>query len=168
MRGTLKWKSAKKLVEDNVVDVMIGIGTNFFFTVTLPCTLWFFDKAKKNTQRKDQVLFIDARNIFHQIDRAHRDFTPDQIHQISDIVRAISIKYIFSFPYSPTSIGKMPIFRRDKPKTPFVKPFFEFFFEGNLACRWVGRTDRHGFRAGFDTLFKSQFPWIHLCTLPFR
>lgn len=78
----------KKLVDDNVVDVMIGIGTNFFFTVTLPCTLWFFDKAKKNTQRKDQVLFIDARNIFHQIDRAHRDFTPDQIHQISDIVRA--------------------------------------------------------------------------------
>ena len=71
-----------------MVDVMIGIGTNFFFTVTLPCTLWFFDKAKKNTQRKDQVLFIDARNIFHQIDRAHRDFTPDQIHQISDIVRA--------------------------------------------------------------------------------
>src|SRR4030043_429203 len=77
----------KKMIEDNVVDVMIAIGSNFFYTVTLPCTLWFFDKNKKNTDRKDRVLFIDARHIYNQIDRAHRAFLPEQIEFLSNIVR---------------------------------------------------------------------------------
>jgi type I restriction enzyme M protein len=77
----------KKIVEDNFVDVMIAIGSNFFYTVTLPCTLWFFDKGKKKTDRKDNVLFIDSRHIYNQIDRAHRDFLPEQIEFISNIVR---------------------------------------------------------------------------------
>jgi len=46
-----------------------------------------FDKGKRNTERKDKVLFIDARKIYHQIDRAHREFTPDQIEFIANIVR---------------------------------------------------------------------------------
>mgnify|MGYP001574698039 FL=1 len=75
------------MIEDNVVDVMISIGSNFFYTVTLPCTLWFLDKGKKNTDRKDKVLFIDVRHIYNQIDRAHRDFLPEQIEFISNIVR---------------------------------------------------------------------------------
>ena len=53
----------KQMIEDRVVDIMIAIGSNFFYTVTLPCTLWFFDKGKKETTRKDSILFIDARNI---------------------------------------------------------------------------------------------------------
>ena len=77
----------KKLTEEGIVDVIISVGPNFFYTVTLPCTLWFLDKGKKNTDRKDKVLFIDARNIFKQIDRAHREFTPEQIEQIAKIVR---------------------------------------------------------------------------------
>jgi len=77
----------KKMLEDKVVDVMIAIGTNFFYTVTLPCTLWFFDKGKKDTNRKDKVLFVDARNIYTDIDRAHREFIPAQIEFISNIVR---------------------------------------------------------------------------------
>lgn len=77
----------QKMIEDNVVDVMISIGSNFFYTVTLPCTLWFLDKGKKKTDRKDKVLFIDARHIYIQIDRAHRDFLPEQIEFISNIVR---------------------------------------------------------------------------------
>ncbi len=77
----------KKLIEEGIVDLIISVGPNFFYTVTLPCTLWFLDKGKKNTNRKDKVLFIDARNIFKQIDRAHREFTPEQIEQISKIVR---------------------------------------------------------------------------------
>jgi len=55
--------------------------------VTLPCTLWFFDKGKRNTERRDKILFIDARHIFKQIDRAHREFTPDQIEFLANIVR---------------------------------------------------------------------------------
>ena len=77
----------KKLLEDRDVDVMISVGSNFFYTVTLPCTLWFLDRGKKKTGRRDTVLFIDARNIYHQIDRAHREFTPEQIEFLSNIVR---------------------------------------------------------------------------------
>ena len=77
----------KKLLEDRVIDVMVAVGSNFFYTVTLPCTLWFLDKGKKNSDRKDKVLFIDARKIYTQIDRAHREFTPEQIEFISNIVR---------------------------------------------------------------------------------
>jgi len=77
----------KALIEGSVVDVMIAIGSNFFYTVTLPCTLWFLDKGKAGTERQDKVLFIDARNIFTQIDRAHREFTNEQIGLIATLVR---------------------------------------------------------------------------------
>ena len=77
----------QKLLEDHAVDVMVAIGSNFFYTVTLPCTLWFLDKGKKNTERADKVLFIDARHTYRQIDRAHRDFTPQQIEFLANIVR---------------------------------------------------------------------------------
>lgn len=75
----------KKLIESGVVDIMISIGPKFFYTVALPCTLWFFDKNKK--ERKDKVLLIDAKNIFTKIDRAHNEFTDEQIQQIANIVR---------------------------------------------------------------------------------
>ena len=77
----------KKMIEDRVVDVMIAIGSNFFYTVTLPCTLWFFDKGKNDTNHKDKILFIDARNIYTDVDRAHKEFSPAQIEFISNIVR---------------------------------------------------------------------------------
>jgi type I restriction enzyme M protein len=77
----------KKLLQVHAVDVMLAIGPNFFYTVTLPCTLWFFDKGKAKTDRKDKVLFIDARHVFRQMDRAHRKFSPKQIEFIANIVR---------------------------------------------------------------------------------
>jgi len=77
----------RKLIEDHSVDVIVSIGSNFFYTVTLPCTLWFFDKGKRASERADQVLFIDARKIFNQIDRAHRDFLPEQIEYLANIAR---------------------------------------------------------------------------------
>jgi type I restriction enzyme M protein len=77
----------RQLLQANAVDVVVSISPNFFYTVTLPCTLWFLDRGKSKTNRKDKVLFIDARHIFRQIDRAHRDFTPEQIEFISNIVR---------------------------------------------------------------------------------
>lgn len=75
------------MIEMRVVDVMISIGSNFFYTVTLPCTLWFFDRGKRSIDRRDKVLFIDARHIYKQIDRAHREFTPEQIEFLANIVR---------------------------------------------------------------------------------
>jgi type I restriction enzyme M protein len=77
----------KKLIQDRSVDVMVAVGPNMFYTVVLPCTLWFLDRGKKGTDRQDKVLFLDARHIFRQIDRAHRDFTPEQIEYLANIVR---------------------------------------------------------------------------------
>jgi type I restriction enzyme M protein len=77
----------RRLIESGSVDVMVKIGSNFFFTVTLPVTLWFFDKGKASTEREDTVLFIDASHHFRQIDRAHRDFLPEHIELLANIVR---------------------------------------------------------------------------------
>ena len=77
----------RKLIQAQVVDVMVSIGSNFFYTVTLPCTLWFLDKGKQERERRDKVLFIDARHVYRQLDRAHRDFTPEQIEFLANIVR---------------------------------------------------------------------------------
>jgi type I restriction enzyme M protein len=77
----------KQLIEARAMDVMIAVGSNFFYTVTLPCTLWFLDRGKVKTPRKDKVLFIDARHIYRQIDRAHREFTDEQIEFLANIVR---------------------------------------------------------------------------------
>lgn len=76
----------KKLIHDKAVDVMVAVGPNMFYNVTLPCQLWFFDKGKKDTDRADKILFLDVRHIFRQIDRAHREFTPQQIEFIANIV----------------------------------------------------------------------------------
>ncbi len=77
----------RKLIEDRLVDVIVAVGPNFFYTVTLPVTLWFLDRGKRGTARADQVLFIDARQIFRQVDRAHRDFTDEQLELFANIVR---------------------------------------------------------------------------------
>lgn len=77
----------RKLIESAAVDVIVSTSPNMFFTVTLPVTLWFLDKGKKGSERGDQVLFIDARHIFRQVTRAYRDFTPDQIEFLGNIVR---------------------------------------------------------------------------------
>lgn len=76
----------KKLVESGAVDVMVTVGPNMFYTVTLPCTLWFLDRGKPKV-RRDKVLFIDLRSIYRQVDRAHRDWTEAQIGFIANVVR---------------------------------------------------------------------------------
>ena len=77
----------QKLIESRAVDVIVSVGPNMFYTVTLPCTLWFFDKGKSTSPRKDTVLFIDARHIYRQVDRAHREWTPSQIGFMANLVR---------------------------------------------------------------------------------
>ena len=77
----------QKLIEAKAVDVMVAVGPNMFYTVTLPCTLWFLDRGKIGTARENTVLFIDARHLYRQIDRAHRDWTEAQISFLANIVR---------------------------------------------------------------------------------
>lgn len=73
----------KTLIDKNLIYAMLTLPSNMFYTVTLPATLWFFDKDKQD----NKILFIDARNIFTQIDRAHREFTEEQIQNIAIISR---------------------------------------------------------------------------------
>jgi type I restriction enzyme M protein len=70
-----------------VVDVMVAVGSNMFYTVTLPCTLWFLDKSKQKTPARDKILFIDARAIYNQIDRAHREWSENQLGLIAALAR---------------------------------------------------------------------------------
>ena len=77
----------QKLIEARAVDVMVAVGPNMFYTLTLPCTLWSLDKGKAGTPRADSVLFIDVRRIYRQIDRAHRDRASAQIGFLANIVR---------------------------------------------------------------------------------
>lgn len=94
----------KKLIQSGAVDVIVSVGSNFFYTVTLPCTLWFFDKGKVGANsfalggetgrmnsplqgRAGKVLFIDARHVFRQVSRALRDFLPEQVEYLANIVR---------------------------------------------------------------------------------
>ena len=72
----------QRLIESGIINCMLSLPRNMFYTVTLPATLWFFDKARMDDKH---ILFIDARNIFRQIDRAHREFTPEQIRNIACI-----------------------------------------------------------------------------------
>ncbi|EIM00471.1 type I restriction-modification system subunit M [Rhodanobacter denitrificans] len=69
----------KALIEANLIYGMLTLPSNMFYTVTLPATLWFFDKAKAD----DHILFIDARNVFTQVDRAHREFSDEQVRNLA-------------------------------------------------------------------------------------
>ncbi|MFZ5904105.1 MAG: type I restriction-modification system subunit M [Chloroflexota bacterium] len=94
----------KQMIEAGAVDVMVAVGSNMFYTVTLPCTLWFLDKGKSDlsprppslqgkgvpkagVRSKDTILFIDARNIYTQIDRAHREWSEAQLGLIATLAR---------------------------------------------------------------------------------
>lgn len=74
----------KKMIEDGIISQMVTLPSNMFSTVTLPATLWFFNKQRT---KRDEILFIDARNIFTQVDRAHRKFSDEQIKSLGIISR---------------------------------------------------------------------------------
>ncbi len=71
----------RALIENNLISGMLTLPSNMFYTVTLPATLWFFDKGKQD----DKILFVDARNVYTQIDRAHREFSEEQIQNLAVI-----------------------------------------------------------------------------------
>jgi type I restriction enzyme M protein len=104
----------RHLLEAGAVDVMVSVGPNFFYTVTLPCTLWFLDRGKFRTKRKDKVLFIDARHIFTQVDRAHREWTPGQIEYLANIVRLYRGEDV------ETEAGSRKLMKESFPKGKYV------------------------------------------------
>jgi len=77
----------EKLVKTGAVDVMVAIGNNFFYTRSLPCTLWFFDRAKEtDEQKKDKVLMLDVRKIYRKVTSKVNDFSPEQLQNLICIV----------------------------------------------------------------------------------
>jgi len=77
----------EKLVKTGAVDVMMAVGNNFFYTRSLPCTLWFFDRAKeKDEKKRDKVLMLDARKIYRKITSKVNDFSPEQLQNLICIV----------------------------------------------------------------------------------
>lgn len=85
--GKSEYKIRRKLIEEGIISQMVTLPSNMFSSVTLPATLWFFDKHKPQTDKKDEILFIDARNVFTQVDRAHRKFSDEQIRNLGIITR---------------------------------------------------------------------------------
>jgi type I restriction enzyme M protein len=75
----------RKIVETGDVDVMISIRSNFFYTRTVPCELWHFDRAKPD-ERRNRVLMLDARNVYRKVTRKIYDFSPEQMKNLSAIV----------------------------------------------------------------------------------
>lgn len=77
----------RQLVETNAVDVMVSIGTKFFYTRSLPCSLWFFDKAKaKDENRAGETLMLDLRDVYQKVSSNLHDFTQEQLQNIHAIV----------------------------------------------------------------------------------
>lgn len=85
--GNSEYEIRKAMIEKGIIKQMVTLPSNMFSTVTLPATLWFFDKQKCNSAKKDEILFIDARNVFTQVDRAHRKFSDEQIKNLGIITR---------------------------------------------------------------------------------
>ncbi len=83
--GNSEYDIRKKMIEEGIISQMVTLPSNMFSSVTLPATLWFFDKAKAHTDKKEEILFVDARNVFTQIDRAHRKFSEEQIKNLGII-----------------------------------------------------------------------------------
>src|SRR5260370_32093426 len=83
--GNKEAEVRRKIVETGDVDVVISIRSNFFYTRAVPCELWHFDKGK-HADRRDQVLMIDARNMYRNVTRKICDFSPEQLQNLTAIV----------------------------------------------------------------------------------
>lgn len=108
----------QRLIETGHVDVMISVSTNFFYTRSLPCSLWFFDKAKPEAAR-DKVLFIDARNYYTVVDRTLNEWSDWQLKNINAIVwlyRGEHVKYAALLEEYRSALGRDTSFA-DKVKS---------------------------------------------------
>jgi type I restriction enzyme M protein len=83
--GGAELEIRKEMIKKGIIKQIVTLPSNMFSSVTLPATLWFFDKQKEFSDKKDAILFIDARSVFTQVDRAHRKFSDEQIKNLGII-----------------------------------------------------------------------------------
>lgn len=139
--GHSEYDIRKTIVRKGIISGMLTLPSNMFSTVTLPATLWFFDKAKQITDfetGKDniKILFLDARNVFHQVDRAHREFTEEQLQNLAAInnLRKGNQKFFIELVHThyANAIERMPIVKDllENIHKNLTNQFAEF-------CNWV-------------------------------
>ena len=85
--GGTELEIRKKFIQSKSIELIVSVRANFFYTVPLPCTLWFFNKSKQGTTRENEILFLDVREIYNKVDRVHNEFTAMQVEYISNIVK---------------------------------------------------------------------------------
>jgi len=107
----------QKLIETGAIDVMIDVRGNFFYTRTVPCQLWFFDRAKeKDEARRDHVLMLDARNIYRKVSRSVCDFSPSSRRTSPPLCGSIAGSR------GGSSSSSSPIWRRRSPMVREASP----------------------------------------------
>jgi type I restriction enzyme M protein len=128
-------KVRRKIVETGHVDVMIAIRSNFFYTRSVPCELWFFDKNKPE-DKHGKVLMLDARNVYRQVTRKIYDFSPEQMKNLTSIVW---------------------LYRGKNER--FLNLVAEYM---DTAVREAGKTFKplKGFKKGIDTLMNVMEPFL--------
>ncbi|MES2474834.1 MAG: N-6 DNA methylase [Verrucomicrobiota bacterium] len=125
----------RKLVETGDVDVMISIRSNFFYTRTVPCELWHFDKGKP-AARRDQVLMLDARNVYRKVTRKIYDFSPEQLANLTAIVW---------------------LYRGESGK---FSGLVQQYLERTLAEAAAIAGQANGFRKNYEALAKATAPFL--------
>ena len=139
----------KALVETGHVDVMVSVGNNFFYTKSLPCSLWFFDRGKP-AERLDKVLFIDARNYYTVVDRTLNEWTDWQLKNLNAIVwlyRGETEKYAALLDEYRAVLGDAPFSERAEQIT---KELAALRDEAKAAVESAERKEKKRVQAQYD------------------
>ncbi len=139
----------EKLVRTGHVDVIISVGNNFFYTKSLPCSLWFFDRGKEQ-ERLDKVLFIDARNYYTVVDRTLNEWTDWQLKNLNAIVwlyRGETEKYRGLLEEYRAVLGDVPFSERVAEITRELSTLRE---KGKTAVERADRREKKRIQAEYD------------------
>ena len=140
----------EKLVKTGHVDVMISVGNNFFYTKSLPCSLWFFDKGKKK-ELKNKVLFIDARNYYTVVDRTLNEWSEWQLKNLNAIVwlyRGENEKYTALLYEYKNALGSDKLF--DEQVHDLTERLKEFRAEAKTAVEAADKREKKKFQTEYD------------------
>ena len=142
----------RQLVQTGAVDVMLSVGTNFFYTKSLPCTLWFFDKGKK-LELRDKVLFIDSRNYYTAVDRTLNEWSSWQMKNLNAIVwlhRGEVEKYRALVDEYRTALGLTPEDTFVRCSAQLESDIASATAESKEAVAAAGRRDKKRVQAQYD------------------
>ena len=139
----------QKLVETGHVDVMVSVGNNFFYTKSLPCSLWFFDKGKPE-ERRDKTLFIDARNYYTVVDRTLNEWSEWQLKNLNAIVwlyRGETEKYRVLLEEYRAELGSIPFSQRLEQLSEELKSLRD---EAKKAVEEAAKREKKKVQADYD------------------